>query len=141
MKQEGYIALVSVIVLMSVLLIITLALSQVSFFARFNVISRENKKISRYLAEACADEALLYVANNPSYSVASGGQTITLDAIAGTGCKVCSVGTGSTRVILTRAKHKDSYTNLQVTASLTNSSISITSWLENPTYSGPSCGI
>ena len=139
MKQDGYIALVSTMVIMVVLIVITSTLSLSGYFSRFNVLKHEYKRTSSYLAEACADEALLLVANNKSYAPISGGQPIVINSTTGTSCKLCSVGSGSPRTILTRAKYNNSITNIQVTATLTNTAITVTAWQENPTYSDVSC--
>ena len=58
-SQEGFIALISAIVISFLLITITVALNFVGFYGRFNILDSEYKETSVGLAEACADSAML----------------------------------------------------------------------------------
>lgn len=127
-NQNGYIAIISAIVISIVLIAITLTLSFSGFFLRFNILGTEYKKVSYALAQGCVNTALVKLANDPSYS---GPEDITLDAMANKKCKIISVtGSGNSRTIKTQSVYQNSFTDLQVNASITASNITPTSWIE-----------
>lgn len=70
--QEGYLALMSSIIIAGVLMAAVFSLSFKSFMTRFNILDAEYKKRSFSYAEACADTAVLKVIENNSYA----GETI-----------------------------------------------------------------
>ena len=57
--QQGYIALLSALVISALLLAITLSLGLSGFFVRLNVLDAESKERSVALAEACVSAAML----------------------------------------------------------------------------------
>lgn len=116
--EKGYIALTSVVIISVLIMIITLTLSSVSFSSRFNILGAELKKISLALAEACAETALLKLAQNSSYS---GNENI---QIGDKSCSILTIETsGSQKIIKTKANVKDFISNLKITASSPNLSI------------------
>ena len=67
-KQHGFIALISILILSSVLLASTLALAQFGIASRFFVLNLEQKASSQKLAEACLELMRVKVYNNPLYN-------------------------------------------------------------------------
>ena len=67
-RQQGFIALISAIVIAALLLTVTATLSFSSYVARFNLLGSEYKERSLALAEACGDTALLKLAQDPNYN-------------------------------------------------------------------------
>jgi hypothetical protein len=84
-KQDGYVALISVIIISLTLLGLTSVLSMSNYFSRFNVLDKEYKRVSLGLAESCANVALLKIAQDPSYAVATtvlvGSQSCIIESI------------------------------------------------------------
>ena len=88
--QNGFIALISILILSSVLLASTLALAQFGIANRFFILNLEQKSMSSKRAEACVEIARIKAYNNPSYttsamSVTIGGGTCTLTSVAVSG--------------------------------------------------------
>ncbi len=85
-KQNGFIALITAIILSVILLVVTIAMNQTSFLTRSEVLESEYKNRSVALAEGCADTAMLRLANNPAYagneaSISIGTDTCSIGAI------------------------------------------------------------
>ncbi|MDP3741158.1 MAG: hypothetical protein Q8R08_02405 [bacterium] len=143
-NQTGYIALISAIIISALLLIITFYVNFSIFFARFNILDSEYKKISVGLAEACADTAILEiaketpVADNTCVNVGDscgpppGPKT----------CKICQIrplaGPGEFE-IMTRAGYQDSVTNFVIDVTRSSTNVTVDSWEEVASYSGVSC--
>lgn len=70
-NKRGFIALFSVIIITSILLLIAGSLSFSGFFGRLNVYDSELKKESDALAYACINHAVLEIAKNSSFSQGS----------------------------------------------------------------------
>ncbi len=129
--QEGYIALISALLISVSLLTLVIAVSSEGFYSRFNVLESEQKEISTYLAEACVQTAILEIAQDSNYNddpeiIPVGESSENLE------CEIVSVDTGtfpSTRLIRTQGINGDAYTNLEVEigASPTHE---IISWIE-----------
>lgn len=84
-KEQGFIALISVLIISSVLLASTLALAQFGIASRFFVLNLEQKAGSQKLAEACLELMRVKVYNNPAYNTLGtydiGGGQCTVEAI------------------------------------------------------------
>ncbi|HEX3095555.1 MAG TPA: hypothetical protein VHQ20_00360 [Patescibacteria group bacterium] len=109
-KEDGFIALVSAIVISGLLIIIGASLGYTGFFSRFNILDGEFKETSLGLAESCAEIARVEIANNASFTVPAGGQSYTIDD-AGNTCKILSV-TG-TYTVTSQAVYQKSYSTIQ----------------------------
>lgn len=87
-QQHGFIALISVLIISSVLLASTLALAQFGIASRFFVLNLEQKAGSQKLAEACLELMRVKVYNNPSYTTVGtydiGGGKCTVESIDAT---------------------------------------------------------
>lgn len=124
-KQKGFIALISAIIISAILILVSTVASFRSFFGRSNILDAELKEQSVAMAEACADQALLEIANDPSYS---GNATTTL-----AGSYECYIGSipapsGGQIIFKTRSYYRDFYTNLKIV--INTSDLSIVSWEE-----------
>ncbi|MFZ3074279.1 MAG: hypothetical protein WA093_04105 [Minisyncoccales bacterium] len=125
-NEKGFVALISTAVISAVLLVAAASVSRAAFWARFDLLARENKKISVALAEACANIVLLGLADE-------GNDFPPEIAVEGVKkCKISEVGGNNPYTIITRADWKNSYTNLKVTAKLNKDSgkITISDWRE-----------
>lgn len=110
-KERGYIALISTIVISVLLITITVVIGMNNMFVRFNILDSESKEISRALAEACVDQAMLDAFHGDYYS------TLTNFSIPGTSytCKRKSYFSGNDIIIESQGEFNDSFTNLKVT--------------------------
>ena len=130
--QEGYIALVSAIVISILLISITVIIGMNNFFARFNILDSESKERSLALAEGCADEAIFKINEDASYNPSNEVVPVGSDS-----CTIVSVQADTPSVgettIKTQATINKSYTNLKVIVN--NTDFTITSWSECPTLS------
>lgn len=126
--EEGFVALMSAIVLSAVLIAVTVALNQAGFFARSALLDSEYKERSAALAEACANVALLKLAADPAYA---GGETLVLQSDS---CRIRPTRINSPiageNTIETSAVFQEASTTLRIAAR--SSDFSIVSWDEVP---------
>jgi hypothetical protein len=83
-EQRGYIALMSAIIISSLLLVISVSLGTSGFFSRFNVLETESKQKSQSLAEGCLQAAILRWAigsTNTLVNINIGGDTCTIVSV------------------------------------------------------------
>jgi len=66
-RQQGYMALTSVIIMFAILVALILTLSLAGFFNRSNVLDGYFKERSLAAAEGCVEEALLRIADDSNY--------------------------------------------------------------------------
>src|SRR3989338_5224128 len=66
--KSGFVALITVIVIVLILMVVAIALNRTGFLTRGEILDSEYKDRSSALAEACADAALLKLAQNSSYA-------------------------------------------------------------------------
>lgn len=130
-SDGGFIALISVLIIGAILLVTIVAASFINFYSRYNVLDFEFKERSVSAADACADRALLELANNPAYA---GGLTASLNSLDA--CRVGNVqqntpaaGQVSFKI---QATSSDAVTNLSITVNA--SDLSVISWREIPTF-------
>lgn len=118
MKNSGYIALISSIIISILVLGIALAISSTGYFSRFDILKNEFKERSFALAEACVDTALLKLAKNQSYN---GNENI---SVGNDQCSILPIETASgQKIIKTKAVFQNAVTNLKITASSANLSV------------------
>ena len=130
---RGFVALMSVIIISAVLMTMVYLLSASSFLERFDALDGEYKRESLALAEACVNAGILKIAQS-DYSAAQ----IVIDSTdPKKTCRVCQLS--SSGDILTRAVYNGAYTNLSVSVDPTQGNYPVTAWVENATYTGPSC--
>lgn len=134
-SQDGFVALISSIIIGTVLIAITFSLGFSSFIARVNILDSEFKEKSVGLAEACADTAIIMLQGDSGYAPASPpGDSITVGASS---CYIWSiVPTGSwPKTVRVQAKYpqtgnKNSYTNLEIIVSQQAGEVVVDSWKE-----------
>jgi len=123
MKNSGYIALISSIIISILVLGIALAISSAGYFSRFDILKNEFKERSLALAEACVDTALLKLARNQSYN---GNENIN---VGNNQCSILIIETASgQKIIKTKAIFQNAVTNLKVTVN--NVNLSVIYWEE-----------
>ncbi len=81
--ERGFIALISTLIITAVLMMALSATSTSSFFARFDALGSEFKRVSLGLSESCLNIALLKIAQNFCYDPIDD-----LDYVSGKGVKV-----------------------------------------------------
>jgi hypothetical protein len=120
-SEQGFIALISAILISVLLLAITLTISFSGYFARFNVLDSESKERSSALAEGCADTAILdlSLSQNLPRAVTIGSDTCTI------------VQETPSLPIKTQASVNKAWTNLQVTV---DADYNVVSWEEVPNF-------
>ena len=126
--NQGYITLMSAIIISALLLAITVSLGFNGLFGRLNIVDSESKERSSALAQACADKEIPNLAKEVSYTnpVQVGSDQCTIVSVA---VDVPSVGQTT---IQTQAVINKSYTDLQVI--IDSSNFSIISWQECATF-------
>ncbi|MBI4160700.1 MAG: hypothetical protein HY506_02220 [Candidatus Yanofskybacteria bacterium] len=136
-NNDGFIALISSIIIAVLLMAITFALGFSGFFSRVNVLDVEFKERSIALAEACADTAIISLQADPSYvPVAPPGDPIPVGSET---CHIWSIGpVGSwpkivkVQGIYPSSANKKSYTNFQIVVSKPSTKVIVNSWEEIP---------
>ena len=128
--EQGFIALITAIVLSAILMVVTVVLNQSGFFARSALLDSEYKERSVALAQACADTALLKLAANPAYA---GSETVPVESdtclIRPTQINMPIVGQDT---VETSAVFQEASTNLRVVVNAAD--MSIISWDEVPSF-------
>src|SRR4051812_28055059 len=123
-KQDGFVALISAIIISAVLLIISTSLSFSGFYGRYDILESELKNRSTNIAEACADMAMLKVTNDSSYN--PNNEVIPID---NANCTIKSVtNNGAQITILIQENYSNYYTNLRILVD--SSTFSVISWQE-----------
>lgn len=116
-NEKGFVALISTAVISAVLLVAAASVSRTAFWARFDLLARENKKISAARAEGCVQAALLRIVRNENLDVSEK-------------CENVEISINNPYTITATANWKNSRTNLRVTAKLENNKITIDDWHE-----------
>jgi hypothetical protein len=130
---NGYIALMSVIIISLLLITITAALSFANYFSRFNILENEFKITGENLATACVNYARAKLMGDPNnyagneLSVPVGDDVCSVISVVPTGNVWPK--TIKTQGIYPRNRIQESYTNLSV---VLNSDFTVNSWQETP---------
>jgi hypothetical protein len=88
---RGFVALISAVIISSILLGVAATLDQGVFFTRFDALNFEYKRISESLADSCIEAGTAKLANNydylveqdPDYDASAGGVPISLGTLYG----------------------------------------------------------
>lgn len=127
-KKNGFVALMSVVIISAILLILAITISSSSIFERYDILASELKERSLSNAEACADEALLLIANNENHTA-----TTTTTLTAKDQCTIGPIPTsGNPRIFFTTSSYAGYTTNLKISVDPTT--ISVNYWEEIGTY-------
>ena len=122
-NQDGFIALMSALVISLILVGMTFALGTAAFYTRFDVLASENKRISLGLAESCVNVVMLRLAQHPT--IAPDPETIQVGADTEQSCDIRSVtfaGAGNPKIatIQTHAQYRGSNSNVKTTANVSD---------------------
>src|SRR3990167_5337659 len=122
-KGEGFIALISVIVITMILLGTTASLATKGFLDRFNILEGEAKEISAGLASACVESARIKIARDGINYV--GSETL---SVGENTCEIVLVThNGSESTIQSKGVYKGATTSYEVAVDTDNELIPITS--------------
>jgi len=127
-QKNGYIALMSSIIIALILLGLAFSVSSSGYFYRFNVLNNEFKRVGLGLAESCVNSALLKMAQNYTYAPAVGGDIVPVGSQT---CNIKSVTYGpedpvthqKTATIETQAQYRGSFSNMDIHATVRNPTI------------------
>jgi len=125
--RRGFIALMSAIIISAILLIVATTGSLTGFFERSNILDSELKERSAAAADACADQAFLLIANDPTYT---GLSLLTLNSLDS--CRLLVSGSSPKSIRIQATSSNAAVTNLQI--SYNPSTFSIISWQEIPMF-------
>ncbi len=121
-NQKGYVALTSVIFMSLLLVTITVVLSIINYYSRYNILESEFKERSVAQAESCIDKAV--------YNVLTGVVVTYPKTYSDLGCTVESaVSAGSNFNVLVTGDYQNSKTKLQVQLNSANS-YKVVTWQE-----------
>jgi hypothetical protein len=109
-RHQGFVALISAVIISAVLMLMVLAGALSGIFARSNVLDAELKSRSRAVADACLDQALLLVTNNPGYLDSQYQKFNALDA-----CLLTVSGVAPAKSIAVQGSSTKAVTNLSAT--------------------------
>ena len=128
---QGYIALISVVIVSALMLMVAIGLSLRSVSDLELSSAGESAARARALANACAEEAIVKLKGNLSYL---GNETIIVDG--GDSCTIVAVlGSGNTnRTIETQAVVNTYVKKIQVIILLLRPTLTISSWAEVPDF-------
>lgn len=126
-KQDGFILLISSVVIAAVLTAVIFSVSFGGFFTRFNLLDSESKEKSLVLAEACGQIAVLKRIQNSSYV---GNETL---IIGNDTCQVLALeSSGSEIIIKTKADVSHAVSNVQI--NLDSATLAVIRWREVGTF-------
>lgn len=142
--KNGFVALLSALIISTILLGASITLSSRQFYVRGGALNAEFKKESKSLASSCSNITLEKILYDYSYQPGVSGEVV---LIGGRDCTISSVtndveDAAHDRVttIITKANYKSSYSTLEVRARVHNPSylldnpamlrIKILSWVE-----------
>lgn len=93
--QRGFIALISAVIISTVLLTLAVSIGSNTFFARFDALNREYKRLSLGFAESCITTALGKIGADYNYTASN--VTVPLGTLYGktAECKIASVSAGA----------------------------------------------
>lgn len=108
-NQQGFIALISVLMLSVILLGAVISLAQYGIVSRYALLTLEQKEVSHTRARACIQVALIAIANDPLYETNN-----KKAAFDGSWCDIVSVDAdGSESVVRVSASSSGAVTNLE----------------------------
>ena len=126
-NPKGFIALMSAIIISAILLLVVVSSSFTGFYGRLNILDSELKERSLASAEACVDEAILNLANDPNYV---GNATFRLNSIDK--CYLGTIPAFNPKTFRVQATSSGAVSNLQIT--IDASTLTVSSWQEIPNF-------
>lgn len=127
MKSRGFIALMSAIIISSILLLVAVGGSLTGFYTRTNIVDTELKERSLAAADSCVDRALVALAQDQQYA---GKKTHVLNGLDR--CTISTLFNSGTHIDFTvqATSSAMAVTNLKI--SYSTSTVSVLEWLEVP---------
>lgn len=123
LKNSGYIAVTTSIILSFLILLISTSLGFSTWFSRIGLLNSSYKATSYFLAESCLETARLKLALDSSYT---GNENVMINTYQ---CSIKPITSpAGQKVITTQAKVNDATTNLKLTITYPQSQI--VSWEE-----------
>jgi len=119
----------SAIIISAILLIVAVTGSLTGFFQRSNILDSELKSRSSAVADACADHALLLIANDATFTNSASPILFTFNSLDS--CRVFVSDTPPYKSVKVQATSSNAVTNL--TISYDPAAPAILSWEEIPT--------
>ncbi len=113
-KKEGYIAVISAIIITTIVIVIALVFSSSNFLGRFDTLGFETKDAARKVAEGCLEHAKLQLA----LGAYSGNETINVGTET---CQILPIETaGSNKIIKAKAAVLERTVNLKLVVDSTS---------------------
>ncbi len=124
--MRGYIALISILIISAVLLLIALSSGQLGTGWTKMMIQKIQAAKSGYLAQSCAEEALMKIAENPAYA---GSETVNLN---GKTCQILAIENlgGQGRRIKTVSNADNQTKRVKIEISQISPKITVSLWQE-----------
>ncbi len=108
--KDGFVALISVLLIATILLLIVSTLNFTGYVARVSVLDSELKEMSQSLAEGCLNIGIIKLAGNSNLTLT----TPETHSINNYPCQIISIqANGYYKTIVTQAIVNDIYTNLK----------------------------
>jgi hypothetical protein len=99
-SPRGYIAVVSALIISTLLTVLVFATGTDAFLARYDVLDYENHLQARHFALSCLYAGLFSISVDPSYHVSSAGISITTEYPAHS-CRITNVSISRTEATIT----------------------------------------
>lgn len=133
-QPEGFVALISALVISSVMLLIATGGSLAGFYTRVTSLNTEYKERSFFLADTCVNQTLLTLASTPTYA---GSATTTVSGTINGSCYTgpitkTGVAPNDLYQFRVRSYYMDTYSSIAVSAKV--SDLTITSYTEVSMY-------
>lgn len=138
-KEQGFVALLSVIIISAVILMYLFTIGLASFLNRIDTLGAENKRVSLGLAEACVNASMLRVAQSAPAN------NVCINTMGGTCggtdpqlvCKICTTVSGGGYATTTvHALWRGAYSTVQATFDTAAGSYKTVDWREIPAVGG-----
>ena len=133
-NNNGFIALISVIIITLILLSTTAALATKGFLDRFNILEGEAKEISAGLASACVESARIKIARDGDNYTGDETLMVVTDPADPAKNKTCEIvlvtHSGDESTIQSKGAYKKATTNYEVIVDTDDELIPIISWKE-----------
>src|ERR1035437_618998 len=131
-NRDGFVALMSTVIISAILLAFMFSSGVSSFNARFDALEGEYKRVAVELAESCVNEALLWLGQNYNYA---GNETVSMGTDSKDRAQTCVIksiipapprtATSTMVTITTQGIYVDTYSDLQTEALVYNPTISV----------------
>lgn len=139
-RQDGFIALISAILISAILLDFAVTIGASSFHSRINTLNNEFKKMSESLAEGCINSALLKISQNYYYIPASDGDIISVGTDINNVDENCTIESvvysdentathTKTGTIDVSANYNNAFSNIEITVNVSGSNVTVLTYV------------